>query len=275
MTEVSSVVFLFKREDFMSNITEISSKDNQIIKRICNLQKSSKSRREEGVFVLEGQRLCIDARGCGCSPEIFIMSHSAEMRYPDDCKILSDTAKFSYRVSDTLFAKISDTVGPQGLLCVCKTPEFTESALFSEGKYIALENLQDPTNLGAISRTADALGIDGMILQDCCDPYSPKSLRASMGALIRIPIIQTDNMFDIFSNYGLTSYAAVIDSEAETLSTVHFDFGSVAVIGNEGNGLKKESVAKCTTRITIPMKSTTESLNAAVAASIIMWEMCK
>lgn len=259
----------------MSNITEISSKDNQIIKRICNLQKSSKSRREEGVFVLEGQRLCMDALGSGCTPELFVMSHSAEMRYPDDCKALSSVAQLSYRINDALFSKISDTIGPQGLLCIYKMPENINAVLSSNGKYIALENLQDPTNLGAISRTADALGIDGIILQGCCDPYSPKSLRASMGALVRIPVIQTNNMFSLFSTYGLKSYAAVIDSEAEKLSSVNFGAGSVAVIGNEGNGLKEETVAKCTTKITIPMKSTTESLNAAVAASIIMWEMCK
>ena len=259
----------------MSKIVDISSKDNQIVKRINNLQKSSKSRREEGVFVLEGQRLCIDALGCGCCPEIFVMSNSAEARYPDDCRILSDAAESSYRVSDTLFSKISDTVGPQGILCVCKIPELESGALSSNGKYIALENLQDPTNLGAISRTADALGIDGIILQDCCDPYSPKSLRASMGALVRVPVIQTENMFDIFTTYGLTSYAAVIDTDAEMLSSVSFGAGSVVVIGNEGNGLNQETIANCKTRITIPMKSKAESLNAAVAASIIMWEMCK
>ena len=259
----------------MSRIVEISSKDNQIIKRISNLQKSSKSRREEGVFVLEGQRLCTDALGCGCIPEIFVMSNSAEKRYPDDCRILSESCEFSYRASDALFGKISDTLAPQGLLCVCKIPDNSDSNLRSNGKYIALENLQDPTNLGAISRTADALGIDGIILQECCDPYSPKSLRASMGALIRMPIIQTDNMFDIFSKYSLISFAAVVDSDAQTVSSVNFGAGSVAVIGNEGNGLKKETITNCKTKITIPMKSTTESLNAAVAASIIMWEMCK
>jgi TrmH family RNA methyltransferase len=138
-----------------------------------------------------------------------------------------------------------------------------------------LENLQDPSNLGAISRTAEAFGLDGIFLKGGCDPYSPKSLRASMGALLRIPVYQTHDLFKEFDKAGLVSYAAVIDKDAQKLGTVSFAPGSVVIIGNEANGIAKETIARCDNRITIPMDGKAESLNAAIAASIIMWEMCK
>lgn len=256
----------------MDRFINISSKDNEIIKYVTSLQKSSKRRREEGVFVLEGLRLCYDAIQNGIVPKLLIISASAQEKYSDYLSDFNSTV--CYVIPDSLFSKISDTVTPQGLLCVCEIPTNNNKPL-SNGKYVALENLQDPSNLGAISRTAEALGISGIVIQGGCDPYSPKSLRASMGALLRIPIYQTEDMFDLFSKCGVKTYAAVVGIEAEKLGDVKFEEGSAVLIGNEANGLSNEAIKKCDTKITIPMSGNAESLNAAVAASIIMWEICK
>ena len=108
--------------------------------------------------------------------------------------IFSKNSTDCYVVSDDVFKKISDTTSPQGIIALAKMPP-KNTKIENNGRYIALENIQDPSNLGAISRTAEAFGVDGLILQDGCDPFSSKSVRASMGALLRIPIIETDDMF--------------------------------------------------------------------------------
>ena len=256
----------------MNNFVKISSKENEIIKHISGLQKSTKKRKDEGVFVLEGLRLCMDAVQNGYSPKTVIVSVSAMEKYANDIALFN--AEQSFLVPDSLFVKISDTVSPQGILCIYKMPQY-DNFLDSTGKYIALENLQDPSNLGAISRTAEALGMSGIILQGGCDPYSSKSLRASMGALLRIPVYQTENMFDLFNKYGLKTFAAVVNGESVKLGEIPFSQGCVALIGNEANGLTAETINASDVLLNIPMSGKAESLNAAVAASIIMWEMCK
>ena len=187
------------------DFTRITSRENAIIKHILQLNQSSSKRKEEGVFVLEGLRLCLDAIQNGCSINTLVVSDFAFNKYAKDIKELYENSVEKYLIPDSLFQKISDTVTPQGILCVCDLPKADFSNLNSNHKYIALENLQDPSNLGAISRTAEALGINGIIMQGGCDPYSPKSLRASMGALLRIPVYQTNNMFEVFKSVSITS----------------------------------------------------------------------
>ena len=259
----------------MANFLRITSKDNAIIKEITNLQKSSKRRKESGLFVLEGLRLCADASLNGVVAKTVVLSDTAFDKYLDDMGDLFNNAESKYIIPDSLFTKISDTVNPQGILCVFQIPTFGMKDIVSNGKYIALENLQDPSNLGAISRTAEALGINGIFVCGGCDPYSPKSLRASMGALLRIPVFETDNVFDLTLNSGFSTYAAVVDRNSEKIGSFRFDDGCIVFIGNEANGLTEDTVNKCDRKITIPMDGKAESLNAGVAAAIIMWEMIK
>jgi TrmH family RNA methyltransferase len=144
------------------------------------------------------------------------------------------------------------------------------------GKYVALENINDPSNLGAVSRTAEALGVSGIILSaNGCDPYSPKSLRASMGTLLRMPLIVLPDFVNGIKNSGLKSYACVVDSNAKSITDVDFTEGSVVMIGNEANGLTMEAKEMATEQITIKMTGLAESLNAATAAAISIWEMMK
>ncbi len=267
-------IFIYWRAKKME-FYRITSKENNIIKLISQLQKSSSKRRELGLFVLEGLRICSDAVKNNYDIEMLIISETANEKYSENIEEISYKSKKNFVLPDALFKKISDTVNPQGVLCICKISSYSPEEINPEGKYIALENLQDPSNLGAISRTAEALGIDGIIIQGGCDPYSPKSLRASMGALVRIPVFQTDNLFDIFETCGLRSFASVVHTKAESLGQVKFDKGCVVLIGNEANGLTDNAIQMSDVLLTIPMRGNAESLNAAVAASLIMWEMSK
>ena len=133
--------------------------------------------------------------------------------------------------------------------------------------------------MGTIIRTAEALGLDGILLSDgCCDVYNPKVLRASMGGVFRMPLMRVGDMAQAVTNLqekGLTAFACVVDATATPITEAGMGQGSVALIGNEGNGLRAETVAACKHRVTIPMAGRAESLNASMAAGIILWEMCR
>lgn len=258
----------------MKDFVTIISKDNPLIKLICSLQTSKKARKEEGIFVLEGLRICLDAMENGIEFDKLIVSESAFEKYYEFIVNFEKISNKCYKVSDNLFCKISDTESPQGIITVAKTP-LNKSKIDKFGKYIALENLQDPSNLGAITRTAEALGVSGIILTSCCDPYSPKSLRSSMGTILRVPLFLTSNLISFIKENNLTSYGCVVQKDAKSISDIKFDESSVLIIGNEANGISPETQENSDYLITIPMKGRAESLNAAVAASISMWEMMK
>ena len=259
----------------MREFTKISSKENQLVKEISLLQRSSKARNEKGLFVLEGLRLCMDAAENGFSFSVLAVSEEALEKHAKDVEFLCEFCKSVYLLTNNIFAKVSDTVSPQGILVLCEIPKFDYEIIKNGGKYIALENIQDPSNLGAISRTAEAFGLDGMMISGGCDPYSSKSLRASMGALLRIPVILTDDPVNLFKQSGITTYAAVVNHEENKVNDIVFDKNCAVVIGNEANGLSEKTANACDVKITIPMSGKAESLNAGVAAAVIMWEMCK
>ena len=259
----------------MNNFTEITSKDNQIIKFVSQLQTSTKQRRTNGLFVLEGLRICRDAYENGIKFEKLIVTKDAFNKHFDIIDMFKTVSDNCYVLRDELFKKISDTNTPQGIIAVAKIPELS-TKISNCGRYIAVENIADPSNLGAISRTAEALGVSGIIVSlDGCDPYSPKSLRASMGTLLRMPVYVTDDIIKFIKENSLRSLACVVDCNAQSIADVDFRNGDVLLVGNEANGLTKETKEKSDTLVTIPMKGKTESLNAAVAASIAMWEMMK
>lgn len=255
---------------------EITSKENSLIKLTSLLQTSAKARKENGLFVLEGLRICFDAYDNGILFDKLIISESAFSKYTDDIEKLSVKATECFKIPDHLFKKISDTSSPQGIIAVAKIPQKNADVIDKNGRYIALENIADPSNLGAVSRTAEALGVSGIILsQGGCDPYSPKSLRASMGTLLRMPVIVLQSFSTDLKSAGLKSFACVVDSDAKSINEIDFTNGSVLIIGNEANGITDETKLMSDERITIPMSGRAESLNAAVAASISMWEMMK
>ncbi len=259
----------------MPEFIEITSKDNPLIKFVSNLQSSAKHRKEARMFVLEGLRICDDAYQNNIKFDKLIVTKSALNKHDKIIKNFSSISDSCYFLKEELFKKISDTNSPQGIIALAKIPE-NDSMISKSGRYIALENLSDPSNLGAIARTAEALGVDGIIISsDSCDPYSPKSLRSSMGTLLRLPLYITDNIINTVSENSLRSFACVVDPSAESISNIEFNDGDVLLIGNEANGLSEFTKLESQKCITIKMNGKAESLNAAAAAAIAMWEMVK
>lgn len=260
----------------MSDFKAITSRENSLIKLVSFLQTSAKKRRENGLFVLEGLRICLDAMDNSIRFDKLIVSDTAASKYGDTVNSFALNSDECFIIPDSLFLRISDTKSPQGIIAVCKIIERKSSEINPRGRYVALENVADPANLGAVSRTAEALGADGLILsKDGCDPYSPKALRASMGTLLRVPVFIFDDFARELKNSVLKSFACVVDKNAESIKEQSFPGGSVVIIGNEANGITKETKAAADRLVTIPMRGRAESLNAAAAAAIAVWEMMK
>lgn len=257
----------------------LSSKDNINIKNTVKLKNSAKYRRKNGQFIAEGVRICNDAICSNAKIDIFFSTEKAMDKYQNDFDKIEACADKTYIVTEDIFSLISDTENPQGFLCVIKALDKTNEfdTINRNSRYIALDNIQDPSNLGTVLRTAEAFGVDGVIMSsDCCDFFSPKVVRGSMGAVFRLPFIICNSVCDFLSEHSvLNSYAAVVSSDAQKITETDFQLPCVAVIGNEGNGLKSETISMCNVKFTIPMNGRAESLNASTAASIIMWEMVK
>ena len=255
----------------------INAKNNPKIKEVKSFLTSSRDRKNNGLFVVEGVRLCLDALLSGCEIQSVFCTENCAEKYGDEIASLKDGCKNFYAVSNDVLKSISDTVTPQGVVCVVKMKQ--NSFEYEKGKkYIALDTIQNPDNLGAISRTAEALGFDGMVLFGGCDIYNPKALRASMGALFRLPVCICQSLeaeIEKCKTLGINVYATVPDRDAKSVTTVDFSVGGMCVIGNEGNGVSDEVKNACSEKVTIPMKGKAESLNAAAAAAILLWEFLK
>lgn len=175
---------------------KITGKNNDIIKGVKKLFTSSKERRAQGLFVLEGARLVFDVLNSFMRLKLFLITESANERYFEQSVLMQKKSKASYFISDTLSQKLSETKNAQGVFAVCKMK--SDNINLQEGKkYIATDNLQDPGNLGTVIRTAEALGIDGVIVGGGCDVYNPKVLRASMGSVLRIDVFECLSLIDI------------------------------------------------------------------------------
>ena len=262
----------------------ITSRQNQIIRRAAALAGSADRRREEKLFLCEGARLCEDAARSGLRIAQCFFTPQAEKRYEKYLKAVWPVCGEAYRVEEHVAQLLSSTKSPQGVFCVCEwPPALRQEALLGfspQRSCVVLENLQDPGNLGTVLRTAEALGISRVfLLGDCCDPLSPKVLRASMGAVFRVSVgteRSPQRLRELLHKYGYRLHAAVPDGSARRVTDIDFSHGLHAVfIGNEGNGLTEETVGLCGDRVTIPMPGRAESLNASCAATILMWEMAR
>lgn len=256
----------------------LSSKSNPKIKQTARLVASSAERKACSVFVAEGVRLCLDAAKSGIAiVETFVTSSALE-KYAADLTLLFDSSEAVCEISDYLAAAISDTQHPQGVFSVCRMPSESFSSFAEEGVYLALDRIQTPDNLGAISRTAEALGLNGLLVGGGCDPFHPKALRASMGAFFRLPLYRSEDLTQPLlhaQSDGLSILASVPDETAIPLPSLSRKKGVICVVGNEGNGISTQILSICDQKVTIPMLGRAESLNAAAAAAIIMWELMR
>ena len=253
---------------------KITSKNNNIVKDTKKLISSSSARHSAGLFVLEGARLCFDVLNSVYEVSYILVTDKAMSKYPDEISQLCKLSNRAYIITDEISQKLSDTATPQGIFAACK---MRSGASELSGKVIALDKVQDPSNVGAIIRTAEALGIDTVLLYDCCDIYNPKALRASMGSVLRLNLVNCasleEKLASLKSDYRI--YSTVPSSGAKNICDIDFSSPSVCVIGNEANGVEDSIKALSDELITIPMLGNAESLNASVAASITMWEMIR
>lgn len=257
---------------------KITGKNNELIKGVKKLLSSSKERNAQGVFVLEGARLVFDVLNSLYEVKFFMITENALSKYEKKARLMISKSEKSYIISEDISDRLSDTKNSQGVFAVCRINPEKDNKINPDGKYIMLDNVQDPANLGAIVRTAEALGTDGVIVSGGCDIYNPKSLRAAMGSMLRIHIMQIDNSEEFLENArkkGLSLFATVPDSSAARITDSDFSGGVICVIGNEANGVSEKIIRLCDEKITIPMLGKAESLNASVAAAITMWEMLR
>ena len=254
---------------------KIESRDNGRVKNYGKIASSRKYREKTGRFVIEGRKLFEEASLCGVETELVFVTQAFLAAHPETAALLAKRDR-AFLIPPGVEGKISQSQSPQGIYAVCKKLDKRENldTIDSNGFYLALWDLQDPGNVGTVIRCADAMGISGVVLsRGCCDLYSLKTLRAAMGSIFRVPIWVTD-MEAFLETTALKSYAAVVDPGAQKATETDFR-GSVTVIGNEGNGLSEAQRSCCQCPITSPMRGNAESLNAAMAASILIWEMAR
>ncbi len=254
-------------------IKTVTSRENPIIRAVFKLKNSAKERNNSSKCIVEGLRICTDCADNGVQFDTLIFTKKFENKNEKVLNSFLENSVNAIKVPDFVFEKIADTENPQGVLAVVNIPK-NQNEIIKDGRYIALENLSDPTNLGAIARTAEALGVTGILIsKNSCDPYSPKVIRASMGTILRMPIIILDDFIIDLVNSKLKLFACVVNGGKE-IEKICFTDGSAVLIGNEANGLSKEIIEK-SEKITIKMSGRAESLNASVAAAIAMWELIK
>lgn len=249
----------------------ITSTSNAQVKYLVNLQKKAKTRREERKFVAEGIRMFLEIPA-----ERLVKAYVTE-RFHEEHRDLFLGVNYEL-VTDSVFAQISDTKTPQGVLAVVSMRDYSMAEVCGalDAFVIACEDLQDPGNLGTILRAGEGAGITGIILSsNTVDLYNPKVIRATMGSLFRVPVVVVEDFcmaIRQMQNLGIKVLAAHLDG-TEDYARVDYGEKCAFLIGNEGNGLTREAAAAADMLVKIPMKGAVESLNAAAAATVLMYDV--
>lgn len=232
--------------------------------------KERKARRETGLFLVEGRKMVTEALDSDFSVETVLCDAAQAELYAPLCQ----RAPEAILLPSHVLAAVCDTKTPQGIAAVVRPQTLRQP----EGRLLALDGVQDPGNVGTILRTADAAGFDGLLMSDqCADVFSPKVLRATMGSIFRMPIAVTDDLPGMLRERRTQGYT-VISSQLD--GAPFYQRGPVAarfilIIGNEGNGVSPAVAAEANMRLRLPMRGGAESLNAAVAAGIMMYELTR
>lgn len=284
-----SFCYLYKK-GYRTDQMELLSASNKRIKNIQALQRSSKDRRQAGVFIAEGVKMYKEAPKA-LLQEVYLT--------PEVLSEVGEPTVPYYLVSSEVFSKISDTQTPQGVLCVLKRPEMSLEEVIGSGKVnggrktersresgsggdisrtpliLLLENLQDPGNLGTILRVGEAAGVTGVVMsKGCVDIFNPKVIRSTMGSIYRMKFTVCDDILEAvkeIKSAGITTYAAHLHG---SLGYTEYDYKKPTCffIGNEGKGLSDEITALADKRLLIPMEGSVESLNAGIAAAVLSYE---
>ncbi len=250
----------------------ITSTSNPKIKNLVQLQKKRKLREEQGIFIVEGIRMFREI------PRKLIKEiYASESFYNKNREVFANIDKRVELLADVVFQKVSETKTPQGILCVVKRKTYALDDMLEHknAQLLVLDGLQDPGNVGTIIRTGEAAGVTGVILsKDTADLYQAKTIRSTMGSIFRVPCVYVEDVLDTIETmkiHEIITFAAHLDgkkwyNEEEYKGKIAF------LIGNEGNGLREEVAQGADTWIRIPMEGEVESLNAAVAATVLMYE---
>ena len=273
----------------MKNVSYITSRANPTVAFAASL-KEKKYRDKEGLFLIEGFKLFEEAASMRLPiTHVFIAEGKKEL-YLDRALSMLQNANMEnigiFVLSDPCFEKISTEKAPQGIIAVVKHLDFFERCIkiykediFSKTRALCLCSVRDPGNLGAIIRSAVAFGTDTLILSnDCAELYNPKTLRAAMGGLFKLRVFTVDDLpssIKALLENGRRVFAAELTEGALSLENVIPLKSDVFVIGNEGHGIPKEISHVCSASVYIPIMPNTESLNAAVAASVLLYEQSK
>jgi len=241
----------------------ITSRKNAVIAHLRKLGSDASCRRESGEFVCDGGKLLSEAIANGAEIRTVLLDED------EPAPTLPEGAQV-YRAPRDLLAYVSSFKTPPGVLFSCALPQGEKAA--PGGSVVVLENVQDPGNVGTVLRTADAFGVDVVLTGACADPFSPKAARASMGAVFRRRALWSDisGLRALLGERPL--YGAALGEECEDIRRVELA-GAAVAIGSEGRGLSEALLALCGGRVVIPMSPRCESLNAAAAAAVVMWEM--
>lgn len=267
----------------------ITSIANGRVKRIVQLQERSKARTAENVFIAEGFKMFEEAP-LEKIKEIYVQENIFEgtgknvfFQKLSACKKAGVETEI---VSEEVFQKMSDTRSPQGILCVMEQTGYQPHELIQKAQlrkkeenrepvFLLLEDIQDPGNLGTMIRTGEGAGIDGVFMtRKTVDIYNPKTIRSTMGSLYRVPFVYADDLGEmilLLRKEGIRIYAAHLEGK-QSFDEISYREGSAFLIGNEGNGLKKETADLADIYIKIPMEGQVESLNAAVSAALLMYQ---
>lgn len=244
----------------------ITSRKNPFLQQVRRLLSSRKERETAGLFVADGTKLLQEAARWWAGLETAILSDGVEAELPEGVQVI--------RVPADVMESISPMQSPQGALFVCRLPE--KKSFSPVPGMLLLDGIQDPGNLGTILRTADALDVPVVLLEGCADPYSHKTVRASMGAVFRKPVLQEswETVWAACEKEGIPVAVTALSPRAKDIRQAQLESMAV-VIGSEGQGVRQEIMESAQTELIIPMNPRCESLNAAVAATIVMWQMRK
>ena len=238
----------------------ITARKNPLLQQVRKLLSSKKYRQETGLFVSDGTKLLQEALRWWDGVETVILSDGVEADVPDSVRLIY--------VPEDVMESVSPMQTPQGALFICRLPQKTEFA--PKPGMLLLDGIQDPGNLGTILRTADALRIPVALLEGCADPYSHKVVRSSMGAVFRTPVVQTT--WQQVRDSGIPVAVTALSDKAVDIRSAKLTELAV-VIGSEGQGVRQEILEYAMHQLIIPMDERCESLNAAIAAAIVMWQM--
>lgn len=242
----------------------ITSRKNPLLQQVKKLFSSRKERENAGLFAADGTKLLQEAVRFCPDLDTVILSDGVEAEVPPQVRLI--------RVPEDVMASISPMEAPQGAVFLCRLPK--TQPLVAKAPMLLLDGIQDPGNLGTMLRTADALRVPVVLLEGCADPYSHKVVRASMGAVFRTPVVQSNwaEISAALHDAGISIAVTALSDRAKDIRQA--DLGRMAVvIGSEGRGVRPEILAAADQELIIPMNENCESLNAAVAASIVLWQM--